>query len=109
MIPFNSEPISRPAVAAVPAVEESVSKEPVEAQLSTPTLHQPVRVSIGELETFFTDVPEEESEEEEDEEEEYSEVIDDLGDLMKSLIEEMATIFADKVAEELIAKFKNLS
>ena len=109
MIPFNSEPISRPAVAAVPAVEDAVSKEPVEAQLSTPTIHQPVRVTIGELETFFTDVPEEGSEEEEDEEEEYSEVIDDLGDLMKALIEEMATIFADKVAEELIAKFKNLS
>jgi hypothetical protein len=109
MIPLNSEPISKPAVADVPELEASVSSEPVEPQLSTPTINQPVRVTIGELETFFTDVPEEEGEEEEDEEEDDSEVIDDLGDLMKALIEEMATIFADKVAEELIAKFKNLS
>lgn len=109
MIPLNSEPISKPAVAEVPEVETKVSAEPVEPQLSTPTINQPVRVSIGDLETFFTDVADESEEDDEEDEEEDEEIIDDLGDLMKALIEELATIFADKVAEELVAKFKNLS
>lgn len=77
--------------------------------MSTPTINQPVRVSIGDLETFFTDVADESEEDDEEDEEEDEEIIDDLGDLMKALIEELATIFADKVAEELVAKFKNLS
>lgn len=109
MIPLNSEPISKPAVAEVPEVETKVSAEPVEPQLSTPTINQPVRVSIGDLETFFTDVADESEEDDEEDEEDDEEIIDDLGDLMKALIEELATIFADKVAEELVAKFKNLS
>ena len=109
MIPLNSEPISKPAVAEVPEVETKVSAEPVEPQLSTPTINQPVRVSIGDLETFFTDVADESEEDDEEDEEEDEEIIDDLGDLMKALIAELATIFADKVAEELVAKFKNLS
>ena len=113
MISLNSEPIAKPVKAEIPEVETKVSAEPVEAQLSTPTINQPVRVSIGELETFFTDVLDNEDEDEDEEdledEEDDTEVIDDLGDLMKALIEEMATIFANKVAEELVEKFKGLN
>lgn len=101
MIPLNSEAIARPVVADVPAVEAEVSNEPVEPQLSTRTINQPVRVSIGELETFFTDVADKESEEDdleesdEEEDEEY-----DLGELMTLAIEEAARIFARSFAEE---------
>jgi hypothetical protein len=99
MIPLNSEKIAIPVVANVPAVEEEVSKEPVTAQLSTPTMHQPVRVSLGELETFFTDVLDKESEAD-DEEDEEDEDEYDLGELMTLAIEEAARIFARSFAEE---------
>lgn len=109
MISLNSEPIAKPVKAEIPEVETKVSAEPVEPQLSTPTISQPVRVSIEELEELFTDISDPESDDEElDEEDEDTEIIDDLGDLMKAVIEEMATIFANKVAEELIEKFKGL-
>jgi hypothetical protein len=100
MIPLNSETIARPTVAAVPEVEAEVSNEPVEPQLSTPTINQPVRVSIGELETFFTDVLDKESDEDSEEDEEEDDDEYDLGELMTLAIEEAARIFARSFAEE---------
>jgi hypothetical protein len=101
MISLNSEPIAKPVKAEVPEVETKVSAEPVEPQLSTPTINQPIRVSIGDLETLFNDEVEELEDSEDDEDLEDEDESDyDLGELMTLAIEEAGRIFAKSFAEE---------
>ena len=106
-IALNSAPIAEPVVADIPEVETQVSDEPITPPVSEPSRVR--RISLEDLEATIEEaLAADEEAEDEEYEEESAEVIDDLGDLLKALIEEMATIFANKVAEELVDKFKGL-
>lgn len=95
MIPLNSEPIAKPAKADIPEVESQVSDEPIEPQLSTPTINQPIKVTLEELDQIFEDMDEEDEDEEDEDDSDY-----DLGELMTLAIEEAGRIFAKSFAEE---------
>lgn len=101
-IPFIDEPIAKPVAVEIPQVEEEVSSEPVEPQLSSEPSIKRLGIDVADLEAVLEDIEssiEADSEDEPDEDDEEDENWD-LGELLENAIEEAARHFARSFADE---------
>lgn len=98
---LNTKPIEAVTTPDIPEVENTVSAEPVEAQLSAPASE--IRVSVVSPEDILSKVlemAEDAEDDEEDPEDDDDDDVWDLGELLENAIEEAARHFARSFASE---------